>query len=102
MTDFLKSLVDTIKKRKDEKSNKSYTYSLLKEGPDKCIDKLEEEFYEFKKSIKEKKNIVHEGADLMYHFIVALESANTNFDDILDELEKRKEQSGFDEKKSRK
>ena len=102
MDETIKSLIDIIKKRKISKSEKSYTYSLLNGGTDKCINKLEEEFFEFKNSTKEKNNIVHEGADLIYHLLVTLESANIKFEDILKELEKRKNQSGFDEKKNRK
>ena len=102
MDSTIKNLVEVIKKRKISKSDKSYTYSLLNKGLDKCTDKLEEEFFEFKNAAKEKNNIVHEGADLIYHFLVTLESANVKFDDILKELERRKDQSGIEEKKNRK
>lgn len=102
MDSTLKNLVEVIKKRKVSKSDKSYTYSLLNKGLDKCTEKLEEEFFEFKNATKDKNNIIHEGADLIYHLLVTLESANINFDDILKELERRKDQSGLEEKKNRK
>ena len=41
MDETIKSLIDIIKKRKISKSDKSYTYSLLNGGIDKCINKLE-------------------------------------------------------------
>ena len=44
MDNTIKNLVEVIKKRKINKSDKSYTYSLLDKGLDKCTDKLEEEF----------------------------------------------------------
>jgi len=102
MNSTIKDLVEIIKKRKVSKSDKSYTYSLLNKGLDKCTEKLEEEFFEFKNATIKKSNIVHEGADLIYHLLVTLESANTKFDDILKELERRKGQSGIEEKKNRK
>ena len=91
MDSTLKDLVEVIKKRKVSKSDKSYTYSLLNKGLDKCTEKLEEEFFEFKNATKDKNNIIHEGADLIYHLLVNFESANINFDDILKELESRKD-----------
>ena len=45
---------------------------------------------------------MHEAADLIYHLLVALEVANVKFEDVLNELEKRKARSGIEEKKSRK
>ena len=54
MDSTIKNLVEVIKKRKISKSDKSYTYSLLNKGLDKCTDKLEEEFFEFKNAAKEK------------------------------------------------
>ena len=48
-----------------------------------------------------KKNIVHETSDVIYHLLVSLESAGIKFEDVLIELEKRKKQSGIDEKNSR-
>ena len=102
MNSTIKDLVEAIKKRKASKSDKSYTYSLMNKGLDKCTEKLEEEFFEFKNATKDKNNIIHEGADLIYHLLVTLESANVNFEDILKELERRKGQSGLEEKKNRK
>tara|TARA_B100001559_G_C16016934_1_gene401640 strand:+ start:77 stop:385 length:309 start_codon:yes stop_codon:yes gene_type:complete len=102
MNDTIKELVEVIKQRKISKSDKSYTCMLLNKGLDACTKKLEEEFFEFKEAVKDKKNINHEGADLIYHLLVTLESANVKFEDILNELEARKNQSGLEEKKNRK
>jgi len=73
----------------------------LSGGLSKCIDKLEEEFGELKEALNEKKNEVHEAADLLYHLLVALEAADVKFEDVLKELEKRKRQSGLVEKNDR-
>ncbi len=101
MSETINELIKIIKKRKNTDKNLSYTSSLLSSGLNKCIDKMEEEFREFKDALRDNKNIVHEGADLLYHFLVSLESANINYEDILKELEKRKNKSGIDEKKQR-
>ena len=51
--------------------------------------------------LKIKKNSIHESADVIYHLLVTLESAGINFDDIIRELKKREEISGFEEKRNR-
>ncbi|MBC8298919.1 MAG: phosphoribosyl-ATP diphosphatase [Pelagibacterales bacterium] len=101
MSDTIEKLVNTIRERKNSEPDKSYTSSLLSGGLDKCIDKLEEEFGELKKALNTKKNEIHEAADLLYHLLVALEAADVKFDDVLKELEKRKKQSGLEEKNNR-
>ena len=99
---MIEELVKIIKSKKNSSSDKSYTSSLLSGGLEKCISKLEEEFEELKEDLNEKNNEVHEAADLLYHLLVTLEVADVKFQDILSELEKRKFQSGLEEKKNRK
>ena len=101
MSDNLINLVKTIRDRKNKDEDKSYTSSLLSGGLSKCIDKMEEEFTEFKGALNDKSNIVHEAADTIYHLLVTLEVANIKFEDVLRELENRKKQSGIEEKKNR-
>ena len=74
---------------------------MLSKGNDHCLKKLKEEVFELEDAIKNKKNIIHESADVIYHLLVLLESAEINFDDVEVELEKRKGVSGFKEKESR-
>jgi phosphoribosyl-ATP pyrophosphohydrolase len=62
---------------------------------------MEEEFGELKEALNDNSKIVHEAADTIYHLLVTLEAANIKFEDVLDELEKRKNRSGFEEKKNR-
>ena len=99
--EMIDELVKIIKERKNSSPDKQYTSSLLSGGLDKCIDKLEEEFGELKKALNTKKNEIHEAADLLYHLLVALEAADVKFEDVLKELEKRKKQSGLEEKNNR-
>jgi len=98
---MIEDLLKTIRERKNSSPDKSYTSSLLSGGLSKCIDKLEEEFNELKDALNSKNNQVHESADLIYHLLVALEAADVKFEDVLKELEKRKRQSGIEEKKDR-
>ena len=99
---MIEELIKTIRERKNSIIDKSYTSSLLSGGLSKCIDKLEEEFGELKEALNTKKNEVHEAADLIYHLLVVLEAADVKFEDVLNELEKRKNQSGIEEQKNRK
>ena len=101
MSETIEKLVKTIKSRKRNNVKSSYTSFLLSKGSDHCLNKLKEEVAEFEDAIKNKKNTVHETADVIYHLLVTLESAGVNFDDIVTELKKREGTSGFDEKKNR-
>ncbi len=101
MSDKLEDLVKTIRNRKNKNNDKSYTSSLLFGGLPKCLDKMQEEFDELKEALNNNSNIIHEAADIIYHLLVTLEVANIKFEDVLEELEKRKKQSGIEEKNSR-
>jgi len=101
MSDNLINLVKIIRDRKNKDEDKSYTSFLLSGGLSRCIDKMEEEFGEFKEALNDKSNVVHEAADTVYHILVTLEAADIKFEDVLKELENRKQQSGIEEKKNR-
>ena len=101
MSETIEKLVKTIKSRKGNDVKSSYTSFLLSKGNDYCLNKLKEEVAEFEDAIKNKKNTVHETADVIYHLLVTLESADINFDDIIKELKKREGTSGFEEKRNR-
>ena len=101
MSETIEKLVKTIRSRKGSDIKSSYTAHLLSKGNEHCLNKLKEEVAELEDAIKNKKNTVHESADVIYHLLVTLESAGVNFDDIVIELKKREGTSGFDEKKNR-
>ena len=101
MSETIEKLVKTIRSRKGSDIKSSYTAHLLSKGNEHCLNKLKEEVAEFEDAIKNKKNTIHETADVIYHLLVTLESAGVNFDDIVTELKKREGTSGFDEKKNR-
>jgi phosphoribosyl-ATP pyrophosphohydrolase len=99
----LSKLVKTIKKNKNKSSNISYTASLFKKGKNFCIKKFMEEARELATSSKysNKKNIVHEASDLLYHFLVLLELKKIKMSLIMKELKKRQKISGIQEKNNR-
>ena len=101
MSETIEKLVKTIRSRKGSDVKSSYTSFLLSKGHDHCLNKLKEELTELENAIKNKKNTVHETADVIYHLLVTLESAGVDFDDIITELKNREGTSGFQEKKNR-
>ena len=101
MSETIEKLVKTIRLRKKSDVKLSYTSFLLSKGNNHCLNKLKEEVTELENAIKNKKNTVHETADVIYHLLVTLESAGINFDDIMEELKKRESTSGFEEKRNR-
>jgi phosphoribosyl-ATP pyrophosphohydrolase len=100
----LKDLIVQIKKNKKKNPKISYTATLIKGKNNISLKKFLEEAKElFKAShYKNKKQIKHEAADLLYHFLVLLEFKKVSFSSILGELKKRRKISGIQEKKNRK
>jgi len=100
----LKQLATKIKKQKNKNPKVSYTASLFKKGKFFCIKKFMEEARELAASSKysNKKNVVHEASDLLYHFLVLLEFKKVSIASIMKELKRRQRISGIQEKKNRK
>jgi phosphoribosyl-ATP pyrophosphohydrolase len=100
----LEELIKIIKKQKKNNSKISYTASLFKKGKNFCIKKFMEEARELAASSKysNKKNVVHEASDLLYHFLVLLEFKKISITSIMKELKRRQRISGIQEKKNRK
>jgi phosphoribosyl-ATP pyrophosphohydrolase len=100
----LNKLIKKIKDQKNKNPNISYTASIFKKGKNFCIKKFMEEARELAASSKysNKKNIVHEASDLLYHFLVLLEFKKIPITSIMMELKRRQRISGIQEKKNRK
>jgi phosphoribosyl-ATP pyrophosphohydrolase len=100
----LEQLIKKIKKQKNVNPKISYTASLFKRGKFFCIKKFMEEARELAASSKysNKKNIVYEASDLLYHFLVLLEFKKISIASIMKELKRRQKISGIQEKKNRK
>lgn len=87
---FLTKLEATIKDRKINPKEGSYTNYLFREGLDKILKKVGEEATETIIAAKTKKeDTVYEVADLVYHLTVLLAELNISWDEIKSELEKR-------------
>ncbi len=97
-------LYHTIQERKSADPTTSYTASLYNKGENSLLKKVAEEAAEFCFAIKDDKSdeIVYEAADLTYHTLVALAYKNINPDRVKQELQKRFDKSGIEEKNSRK
>ena len=96
----LEELIETIRSRKMSTKDKSYTNQLLN-NKTLSKEKTEEELQELLEAIQLNKNQTHEAADLIYHLLVLLECNDIKIEDVMDELKKRQQQSGLDEKASR-
>ncbi|HJE03704.1 Phosphoribosyl-ATP pyrophosphatase [Aliarcobacter thereius] len=98
------SLYHTIQNRKNEDSTKSYTAKLLKGDTNSMLKKIVEESGEFCFAIKDKNEneSIYEAADIVYHVLVALASLNIDPDRVKQELKRRFNISGIEEKNSRK
>ncbi|PBC08478.1 phosphoribosyl-ATP diphosphatase [Mesorhizobium sp. WSM3859] len=81
----------------------SWTAKLFAKGMDKAAQKLGEEAVESViAAVKgDKKALVSESADLIYHWLVVLGIAGIPLDDVLKELEGRTGSSGIAEKAAR-
>ena len=96
-------LAETIKARRSEAADKSYTRQLLDAGPERCAKKLGEEAVELViAGVSQSDQALRaEAADLLYHLLVLLEARDVALSDVLAVLESRTGQSGLAEKAAR-
>lgn len=99
----LKELEKIIAERASEAPDKSYTASLLNKGRNKCAEKFGEEAIEtiIAAVTNEREELTTEAADVLFHLLVLLKAADIPLSDVLDELGRRTQQSGHEEKASR-
>jgi phosphoribosyl-ATP pyrophosphohydrolase/phosphoribosyl-AMP cyclohydrolase len=88
---FIEHLASTIKKRKLEPDEKSYTSSLFKKGINKIAQKVGEEAVEIVIEAKDdnKDLFLGEAADLLFHYLVLLEAKNYSLNEVIDVLKQR-------------
>jgi phosphoribosyl-ATP pyrophosphohydrolase/phosphoribosyl-AMP cyclohydrolase len=98
------TLYHTIQERKHSDPSTSYTAKLLQGKENSMLKKITEEAGELCFAVKDKneEEIIGECADLAYHVLVAMASADVNPDRVKSELKKRFGISGIEEKNSRK
>jgi phosphoribosyl-ATP pyrophosphohydrolase len=89
--DVLSRLAATIKARRTARPEDSHTRRLLDEAPLKPAKKVGEEAVEVAIAAlaQDKKALVAETADLVYHLLVLLESREVTLEEVYSELERR-------------
>jgi len=99
----LDKLYHELQERKNADPKASYTASLLNKGENSYLKKIVEEAGEYCFAVKDddKKEIVYEAADLVYHALIPLVDKNIHPDQIKAELQRRFGLSGIEEKNSR-
>ena len=85
----LEDLIKTIRDRKNSSPDKSYTNKLLNDKK-LSVSKVQEELAELIEAVEKNTNKIHESADVIYHLLVYLEANNIKIEDVMKELEKRK------------
>ena len=100
----LEDLFSSIEVRATADPEKSWTASLLAQGPEKCAEKFGEEAIEaIIEAVKDDKmRLTSEAADVLFHLLVMLKSRGVALGDVMDELARRQGQSGLSEKAARK
>ena len=86
---IIEELAAIVRDRKESKPEGSYTSYLFNEGLAKILKKTGEEAIELVLAEK-REDVVHEAADLIYHLLVLLEARDIPVDDLLSELERRR------------
>jgi phosphoribosyl-ATP pyrophosphohydrolase/phosphoribosyl-AMP cyclohydrolase len=86
--EVLGALDDTLKDRKANPVEGSYTTYLYKEGVDKILKKVGEESAEVIIAAKnpDRSELVYEASDLIYHLLVLLNERGVELDEIKDQL----------------
>jgi phosphoribosyl-ATP pyrophosphohydrolase len=99
----LEQLYKTIESRKGKDPNSSYTARLMAKGPIKLAQKLGEEAIEAAiEGVRgDRKKLVEESADLLYHLLALWASRNVRPQQVWAELARREGRSGLEEKAAR-
>ena len=89
--EFLTHLQEVLRERRDKLPEKSYTANLFRDGQDRILKKIGEEAGEVIIAAKnrDRAELIHEAADLLFHLQVLLVNEDVGLEDIVAELEKR-------------
>ncbi|KZX73916.1 phosphoribosyl-ATP pyrophosphatase [Oleiphilus sp. HI0009] len=108
MSDVLKQLQEVLDARRSADPESSYVASLHNKGLNKILEKVGEECTETILAAKDaqtdcnKQDLIYETADLWFHTMVMLSHLDITNEEILNELERRFNLSGLEEKAQRK
>lgn len=106
-SDVLAELAATLEERKKADASSSYVASLHAKGLNKILEKVGEESIETIIAAKDavssgdKSDVIYETADLWFHTLVMLSHLDLGPDAILNELARRFDLSGLEEKANR-
>jgi len=103
MSDTLEKLAAVIEERKSASADSSYVAGLFEKGMNTILKKVGEEATETIVAAKEDDDaqLVHETADLWFHTMVMLAARGLGPEDVLEELDRRFDISGLEEKAAR-
>jgi phosphoribosyl-ATP pyrophosphohydrolase len=107
MSNILIELGDILEERKAATADSSYVASLHHKGLNKILEKVGEEATETIISAKDAQqsgdnsDVIYETADLWFHSLVMLSHLGEKPEAVLDELKRRFNLSGLEEKASR-
>ena len=99
----LADLEKRVHERAKASAKDSYTRALIDKGVSHCAKKLNEEAFETGLAAvqEDKKRLIAESADLLYHLLVLLKARGVAFDKVEAELGRRTKRGGHEEKASR-
>ena len=102
-TSVLGELAVTIRARRSETGEHSYTRKLLDGGAQRCAKKFGEEAAELVIATvaQDEQAVVAEAADVLYHLLVLLECRGVGLEQVTAELARRQGTSGHAEKAAR-
>jgi len=102
---ILRRLTDVIEDRRQRRPAESYTAQLFDRGAPAVAAKLREEAEELIEAaldeVPDRRQVVHEAADLLFHAMVLLAYCGVRFEEVEGELERRFGTSGSTEKAAR-
>ncbi len=107
MTDVLARLHEVLEARKNADPESSYVASLHAKGLNKILEKVGEESVETLLAAKDAalngdtSELIYETADLWFHSLVMLSHLGESHEAVLNELARRFDLSGLEEKASR-
>ena len=90
MLKIIEDLILLARERKKNPVEGSYTNKLLKDK-NLAKDKVLEEVQELIEAVEQNSDKIHEAADVFYHLIMFLEANDVKIEDVVAELNKRKE-----------
>ncbi|ATZ61837.2 MAG: phosphoribosyl-ATP diphosphatase [Methanosarcinales archaeon Met12] len=90
---IIREVYDVIEDRKKNPKKGSYVCSLLSDANGRILKKIEEESGELIMAAKsgDRKDIIHESADLIFHTLVVLAANDIPLEDVLNELKSRRD-----------